>query len=855
MKKTARRFLKSGLIAVLCGAVVLPLVKTSGDRRTEVAAVEGLADVWSTYSTYAVLRDPAELAKNEYQPPKMDAKLSFSMAQGETEGGQILFTAKKDISTFDFKVSELKNGENTISVEDIDVYKQCYTYIRDDRTPMTVGWYPDMLLPMELAKKAKETGVAAGHNQGITIEVTTTSETVPGVYTGTFTLEIEGEKKDIPVSVEVWDIDITASHSYTVEVGMYDKMSMGGDASAESIRKYYDQMIDYRGNIVYMPFSTYSLDRFIEELMIYWDNPRVTYIGIPEEFTVFGQYVLEAARHSTPDMVLTDKLYTYDKANDEQDQYEKVLASMEKFNQQLENAINTLVNENFFVPYDGTPEGGEFYQRLTESIRSVWIIETIGWREEYRDLNITYVPHNEFGSGSTLTGEGGVDYEANRDVYDDQSAEGIYLHYINGTAPWLGHGMPNYLSNFRYWGYNMQAEGMQGFLSWSICEYSLVQAGSANTYVPRNVYEDAFNYSSLKFCLDGQYVYPGGRYGVTGFLPTLRLAVRRDGLEDYELIYKLEQLYSKELMREYGVDYDTRDVLDWVYRKAVSDINYYNCDDTLVFEMRENIVDLIKLAEGDAKFMLSGISFDQDEATVDFIAAEGWDVTFCGNALTGTQSGSGVRYTVKRNVNTGNDITIELKKGDKTYTFEAKMVRNTVNVGGLVENGEIKAGIQAREDAVTAVTGNDVSFTFKKYELEDPEDIIFERDRYFALTDEYFGCPISELYDVTLTFEVDTTEVDTDFEMRMYMCVGGYDTSYLVDAKGLYSNGENKRVYTVTFLVDKLSRKQFAPYQKVDWLVWRLENAEETKNGYRLYEDMTVTLKKVSYTKYGRMGE
>lgn len=849
MKRNFKQCLKAGLATALCGSVLLPLARMDYDA---TSAMADIADVWSTYSTYGVMQNPEEQKKNAYQPKVMEAELDISMAKGETEGGQILFTAKRDISSFDFEVSDLTSGNNVISAEDIDVYKQCYTYVSDTRTNMTIGWYPDMLLPIELAKKAKEMKVESGMNQGITVEITTTSETVPGTYTGSFELDIDGAKKEIPVSVTVWDIDITASHSYTVDVGMYDKMSMGGDASAESIRKYYDQMLDYRANILYMPFSTYSVDRFIEELLIYWDNPRVTYIGIPEEFTVFGQYVLEAARHSTPDMILTDKLYAYDKANDEETDPNKVISSMTQFNAQLQKAIDTLVKENFFVPYDGVAQGGEFYNRLSESIKNVSIIETIGWREEYRDLNITYVPHNQFGSGSTLTGEGGVYYEANRDVYDDQSSNGIYLHYINGTGPWLGHSLPNYTSNFRYWGYNMQASGMQGELSWSVSDYAYVQQGNLFTYLPRNYYESAFNFSSLGLCLDGQYIYPGGRYGVTGFIPSLRLAVRRDGLEDYELIYKLEELYTEELMKDYGVNYDTRDVLDWVYKKAVADTNYYYSDDSLVFEMRENIVDLIMLAEGEAKFMLDGITLDGATANVVFHTAQGWTVKFCGTPLTGTTEGNGIRYEVQRNVNTGNDITIELEKGDLRYEFNAKMVRNTVYVEEFTGT-EIPNGVIYRDDATATAGANGISLSYEKYVLDDPEDIIFEQDRYFGLTTDFFGCNIQDLYDVTLTFEVDSADIDDDFLLTMYICVGDYSIGYLLDAKTVYSNETNKRTVTATFLVDELSKKLFAQYEKADRLIWRFQNAIKEDGEYRFYEDMSVTLKKVSYTKDGRM--
>lgn len=73
-----------------------------------------------------------------------------------------------------------------------------------------------MLLPMQTAVDYGETSVEAGHNQGFTVEFTTTSDTAPGTYTGTFSLNVDGQTTPVPVSVEVRDIDITVTHGKTM---------------------------------------------------------------------------------------------------------------------------------------------------------------------------------------------------------------------------------------------------------------------------------------------------------------------------------------------------------------------------------------------------------------------------------------------------------------------------------------------------------------------------------------------------------------------------------------------------------------------------------------------------------------
>ena len=260
------------------------------------------------------------------------------------------------------------------------------------------------------------------------------------------------------------------------------------------------------------------------------------------------------------------------------------------------------------------------------------------------------------------------------------------------------------------------------------------------------------------------------------------------------------------------------------------------------------------LAESEAKFMLDGITLDGEQATVKFHTAAGWNVKFCGETLNGTVSGTGVEYVVQRNVNTGNDIWVELTNGDLSYAFNAKMVRNNVLLGST-SGAELPAGIVYRDDATAEMTTNGISFSYEKYELEDPDEIIFKQDRYFGLTNEYFGCNINDLYDVTLTFEVETADVNEDFILKMYGCVGNYSVGYLLDGKCIEANGTNKRIVTMTFLVDELTKKLFAQYESMDTLMWRIDNANNTNGKYRFYEDMKITLTKVSYTKDGRMGE
>ena len=176
----------------------------SSEKGDKITATE----VWSTYSTVKV---PQNRNLSVYE--KQDAEIYLSMMKDETEGTQLVITAGQDISSYELVEAELSDGKgNTISTDQMDVYHQKYVQINEMFNINNMIYragdrLPDMLLPMETAVEYQENTVKKGENQGITVEITTNSDTVPGIYSGVFTLKMDGKTKKIPATVEVWDIE------------------------------------------------------------------------------------------------------------------------------------------------------------------------------------------------------------------------------------------------------------------------------------------------------------------------------------------------------------------------------------------------------------------------------------------------------------------------------------------------------------------------------------------------------------------------------------------------------------------------------------------------------------------------
>lgn len=257
--------------------------------------------VWTAHGNYAVMQNPADMEGEEIQKPielsgDTSIHISVMMGKGETEGTQIIISPEIDVESYDIQTTSLACGEHQISKENVKVYNQYYINAEhpDEQKFRAVptGWCPDMLVPFDKAKKYGENHIEAGKNQGITIELTTTSDTYAGVYTGQFVLNVNGKSVNVPVSVEVRDIDLSSTHAVGTTAA-----SMGNVNTVT----YEMLMNDYRICCQYAPQATSSPQKMVEMVKKYWDNPHFTNYDIPnvDEMTfkafVKGGYLFPTA--------------------------------------------------------------------------------------------------------------------------------------------------------------------------------------------------------------------------------------------------------------------------------------------------------------------------------------------------------------------------------------------------------------------------------------------------------------------------------------------------------------------------------------------------------------------------------
>ena len=111
------------------------------------------------------------------------------------------------------------------------------------------------------------------------MEVTTSSDTVPGVYTGTFVLDLDGDKTDIPVTVEVWDIEYQGRRTFQSSFLLYRNILMRGEyeASDELVQRYVDFLLDYNVN-TYVIKDTYDLEEEMAEMVRLYEDEALQFL-------------------------------------------------------------------------------------------------------------------------------------------------------------------------------------------------------------------------------------------------------------------------------------------------------------------------------------------------------------------------------------------------------------------------------------------------------------------------------------------------------------------------------------------------------------------------------------------------
>ncbi len=637
-------------------------------------------DLWSSYSTAKVGQNPD--ANGNFTA--LDAKLEVSMIKNETEGAQLIITAKKDVNSFALTGGELKssNGE-VFPLENVDIYQQKYIKVNnktDFNGVYTIGEYvPDMLLPMSVAQNYKENSVKAGNNQGIYVEFDSKGVS-DGEYTGYFTLDVDGEKTDIPVSVNVWDIEYEGRRSFKSCFVMYQSSLLRGefDNSDEMVNEYIDFFLDYKINTCLHnkkrnDFNAYG-EEWLESVVRTKDNLNYNSVYIPYQFPpsyvayrggsttketeVCLQYVTALAKISTPENCYVDYAYFYPFELDEADidtvanraaNAERMLSEGGEVDQMLSLAADRLKADAEFLAL-GETYGQDFIEHVLESVLHIPTLFTnVNFMEEWVDnYSASFCPYlSVFGNGHISEHYASAAKKRNAEVW-------AYT-CVGPTYPYPTFHIDDYNLGTRISGWMEKCYGIDGYLYWA----STNGHNSDEWYKYVNQYEDATRYSGADG--DGYLVYPGKYYGVNGPIPSLRLVAYRDSMDDYDMLCVYEELlkgyYEKYGLGELDFNAYVADIYASLFNAAI-----YNTDDSLLDAARKELAKRILAVKNE-----DGIMLCEDDASAKIYASAS-SVSINGKTVEGTKIGDDA-YVFNVSETSG-EITVTTAKSSATFALK-----------------------------------------------------------------------------------------------------------------------------------------------------------------------------------------
>lgn len=679
MKKIKKIVQKSAVAfcALTVGATTL---FAGGSEWLKADAVGQNADVWTTYSTYNVAQDPAELTAARVTPPTRlsegtNTKLSVLMGQNEIEGAQLLLTAKTDNVEYNLKANDLKlvggTNDDIIPATDIKLYKQCYTYANHGRTDsscqfISVGYVPDMLLPLETAVAYKENFIKKGQNQGLSVEVYTKGTTKAGVYKGNLTLTVNGATQDVPLEVEVRAVNLEKSY-----VGVTA-------ASASLMEETYEMLMnDYRVLCQFTPKGAYNPETMIASLEEYWDNPHFTNYELPNDTVQrFGTYLERIALASKPGCNYLERAICYIQSLDETNNgltgYNGVKPYYDK-KVEVCNLVRSKITEK---------HGADFAEEVCNAIMKVvtyvpinnWIRSTTAYdwhasgdkSKDFKSIEGTYCT-SMYSIGK---GEEAMIYE-----YAQESASPIwtYANSAGGVNGVINHALPSNGEAMRYFGWTAAKNDMGGLLFWDMDAYrNLMNANhELETYTPVEYYEDSLVFGSAGYG-DGNHIYPAKKYGdPDGWFASLRLKNLRDGIEDHSLLTELEKAYTADEYAKYGIDpstdFDT--IMNWLYKRGLNTPSSFTVDDgTVMSELKKAIFDLYSASQSESNLLIENVDISGTTAKVTFYTTVANNVKVNGTAVTNkTTAGSGYKYTYSWNIANAGGTVMKIEAGDTTF--------------------------------------------------------------------------------------------------------------------------------------------------------------------------------------------
>jgi len=652
---------KTVIIIAVCVAVVVAAASTL----IGIFACGGGNEGEKAYTVYSA-PNTVKIMRSEDYANKGSALLNFEMAKNEYESAQIIVNSSED-TTFNAVIEkDLVSAEgNRIFKSNVSIYAQHYVECTTPTGSFNPGFYPDALVPMQNYLAKRHNVIGKGNNQGITVIVKTEENTRAGVYTGQLKLVVGQTYEYLPITVTVWNFALSnETHNKTAftiwenQIFAYEL-----DGSEEMLKTYYEFFLDRRVTSSYLPTHVAdNVDEYVKVVREYTlreDVPcfrlyyRTVYSnelkGWILDLAHFEELLRAFIENSTSEINLMKKPYMYCSSVDEPNStnaYNRV----KYINDNIYRIIGELANEYTANGwFDDKPE-------VLQSLLNFENVVTTRYQEKRADYVDTWCPTVDWYNSET--------YWQNSIAQKELGHGTWWYTCIQPEYPQPSYHIDDNLISSRAMSWMQKKYDVDGNLYWAT---TIFQKYTYNGYVHRDIWNDPLSWAANNPTNgDGFLVYPGKEYGVKGPISTIRLESIREGMEDYEYLYLLEQLLDK-TAATYGVNVELNEYVgalyDMIFDGTIASTNVNN----LAFARRE-VASLIEQLSGDGApvILVDGINGAADKITASVYASSA-SITVNGKAYTSSvKCGEGYKFTVSiTDSEPINYLTVQV--GDKTY--------------------------------------------------------------------------------------------------------------------------------------------------------------------------------------------
>lgn len=260
---------------------------------------------------------------------------------------------------------------------------------------------------------------------------------------------------------------------------------------------------------------------------------------------------------------------------------------------------------------------------------------------------------------------------------------------VNPKPPYPSYHLEDELLSARLLSWMMYEYNITGNLLWDSALYNI----PGTTLPIQDYYQYPNRFPTANG--DGFVVYPGREYGVFGPVASMRLEAIRDGSEEYELFYAVEEIY-KARAAEKALAYDgttLENVMSLMTKGMYNGTicRYYDgYKDN--FAKNRDILNALVMSAANTGLAIERLEFDKGSVKVALSAPAATTISINGKSIAGTSANGIVTYATEIGL-TENDnrLRVTASSGGKEYTLDLPLGGKFAEYPLAGENGLLSA--------------------------------------------------------------------------------------------------------------------------------------------------------------------